>query len=167
MIAVTIALMPLIINLLFSVAKSCAKLTGSGTIQITVAVTIVMKMIERYQIAESILENIRRVLNVPEKGGILGVAENRVVTEFHHDSTGFTTARFYTPDIENLNRVILEWSHRGIAFIGFVHSHSPNRVTLSSTDVRYAEKIKRCCGMSEILMVLYLPSDSSFYHYVL
>ena len=121
----------------------------------------------QYQIAEPILENIRRVIDVPEMGGILGSNENRVVTEFHHDDTGRTTARTYTPDTDKLNKVIREWSQRGITFVGFVHSHPPNRVRLSSVDVRYAKKIKSCCGMSEILMLLYLPSDDSFYQFVL
>lgn len=167
MIAAAIALMPLIVNLLFSAAKSCAKLTGNGTAQITVAVTTVMKMTERYQIAESVLTDISRVLEMPEMGGILGGNENRVVTEFHHDSTGCTTARTYAPDTETLNRVISEWSQRGITFVGFVHSHPPNRNKLSAIDIRYAEKIKRCCGMTKILMLLYLPSEDSFHQFVL
>lgn len=116
----------------------------------------------QYQIAEQILENIRRVIGVPEMGGILGGNENRVVTEFYYDSTGRTTARTYTPDTDKLNEVIREWSQRGITFVGFVHSHPPNRNNLSAVDIRYAEKIKICCGMSKILMLLYLPSEDSF-----
>lgn len=139
----------------------------NGIAQITVAVTTVMKMTEQYQIAEPILENIRRILSIPEMGGILGVHEDGIVTDFHHDSTGRTTARTYTPDTDKLNEVIREWSQRGIIFVGFVHSHPPNRNNLSAVDIRYAEKIKRCCGMSTILMLLYLPSDDSFHQFVL
>lgn len=123
--------------------------------------------ISTFSIAESVLDKIRDVLHTPEMGGILGATENHLVTEFHHDSTGRTTARTYTPDTDKLNEVIRKWSQSGITFVGFVHSHPANRVTLSSVDIRYAEKIKRCCGMSEILMLIYLPSDDSFYQYVL
>ena len=126
-----------------------------------------MKMTERYQIAESVLTDISRVLEMPEMGGILGGNENLVVTAFHHDDTGRTTARTYTPDIDKLNEVIREWSQRGITFVGFVHSHPPNRNKLSAVDIHYAEKIKRCCGMSKILMLLYLPSEDSFHQFVL
>lgn len=120
-----------------------------------------------YDLTESVLRRIRTALTVPETGGILGGNENRVVTEFHHDSTGCTTARTYSPDTETLNRVISEWSQRGITFVGFVHSHPPNRNKLSAVDIRYAEKIKRYCGMTKILMLLYLPSEDSFYQFVL
>lgn len=120
-----------------------------------------------YALTDSVLRRIRTALTVPEMGGILGGNENRVVTEFHHDSTGRTTARTYAPDIDRLNEVIREWSQRGITFVGFVHSHPPNRNNLSAVDIRYAEKIKTCCGMAEILMLLYLPSEDSFHQFVL
>lgn len=122
---------------------------------------------EAYVIAEGVLDRIRQSLRVPETGGILGVNENRLVTEFHFDNTGVTTKRIYVPDTESLNEVIREWSLRGIEFAGFVHAHPPNKKTLSVVDIRYAEKIKRHCALSEILMLLYLPADDSFHQYVL
>ena len=120
-----------------------------------------------YDLTESVLRRIRTALTVPETGGILGGNENLVVTAFHHDDTGRTTARTYTPDTDKLNEVIREWSQRGITFVGFVHSHPSNRNKLSAVDIRYAEKIKSCCGMSKILMLLYLPSEDSFHQFVL
>ena len=120
-----------------------------------------------YSISGAVLDQIRQSLCVPESGGILGINENRVVTEFHHDSTGVTTKRIYVPDTESLNAVIREWNLRGIEFVGFVHSHSAGKKNLSAVDVRCAEKIKRYCALSEVLMLLYLPADESFYQYVL
>ena len=120
-----------------------------------------------YSISGAVLDQIRQSLRVPESGGILGVNENRLVTEFHHDNTGVTTKRIYVPDTESLNAVIRQWSLRGIEFAGFVHAHPPNKKNLSAVDIHYAEKIKKYCALSEILMLLYLPADESFYQYVL
>lgn len=120
-----------------------------------------------YSISDAVRDQIRQSLRIPESGGILGVNENRLVTEFHFDNTGVTTERIYVPDTESLNAVIRQWSLRGIEFAGFVHAHPPNKKTLSAVDIHYAEKIKRCYALSEILMLLYLPADESFHQYVL
>ena len=69
--------------------------------------------------------------------------------------------------IYSLNVVIREWSLRGIEFAGFVHAHPPNKKNLSAVDIHCAEKIKRYCALSEILMLLYLPADDAFHQYVL
>jgi len=120
-----------------------------------------------YSISGAVLDQIRQSLCVPESGGILGVNADCLVTEFHFDNTGVTAKRIYVPDTERLNVVICEWSLRGIKFVGFVHSHSEGKKNLSAVDIHYAEKIKRYCALSEILMLLYLPADESFHQYVL
>lgn len=120
-----------------------------------------------YVIAANVLEEIKAALRLPEMGGILGVRDNRTVTEFYHDNTGKTTARNYTPDIDSLNMVLRDWKRCGIEFVGFVHSHPPNKKTLSNIDIKFAKKIKTHCGMNEILMLIYLPADESFHQYVL
>ena len=123
--------------------------------------------INRYIIANSVLDEIKSTLRFPEMGGILGSNTNKIITDYHHDITGQTTARNYTPDINKLNNVILQWHLHGIEFIGFVHSHSAYKKTLSLVDIRYAEKIKRCCGLTEILMLLFIPNDQSFHQYII
>ena len=120
-----------------------------------------------YFIAANVLEDIKATLTVPETGGILGVRAGRVVSEFYHDSTGTTTERNYIPDIDSLNKVLRDWKRRGIEFVGFVHSHHADNKNLSNVDIKYAKKIKGYCGLSEILMLIYLPEDRTIHQYVL
>ena len=106
---------------------------------------------------------------IPETGGILGVSINdpHTVTAFHFDSTGRTERSTYTPDVGSLNRVIADWAENGIEFVGFVHSHPKEDCKLSKTDIEYADKIKKVCSMSLILMVIYLPDTEEIYPYVI
>ena len=126
-----------------------------------------MQKLQVMTIADSVIRQIGAALTVPETGGILGVRAGRVVSEFHHDSTGTTTARNYIPDTDSLNSVLRDWQRRGIEFVGFVHSHRADKKNLSKLDIRYAEKIKTHCGMSEILMLIYLPDDKTIHKYIL
>ena len=120
-----------------------------------------------YVIAANVLEDIKAALHAPETGGILGAREGRLVTEFHYDSTGTTTARNYIPDTDSLNVVLRDWKRRGIEFVGFVRSHASNKANLSKVDIKYANRIKIHCGLSEILMLIYLPEDRTIHQYVL
>ena len=118
--------------------------------------------INRYIIANSVLDEIKSTLRFPEMGGILGSNTNKIITDYHHDITGQTTARNYTPDINKLNNVILQWHLHGIEFIGFVHSHPKGYKYLSPRDFEYANEIKKACEMSEILMlIIFLKLKSS------
>ena len=123
--------------------------------------------IDRYIIANSVLDEIKSTLRLPEMGGILGSSTNKIITDYYHDITGHTTARNYTPDTNTLNSVIRQWHIRGIYFVGFVHSHSAYKKNLSLIDIRYAEKIKHYCGLTELLMLLFIPNDQSFYQYII
>lgn len=120
-----------------------------------------------YVITDSVVQQIQSVLTTPEMGGILGIDETNTVVKFQFDSTGRSTAHLYIPDVKTLNRVIGEWHNSGIFFIGFVHSHAQGREQLSTCDIRYAEKIKTACGMTEILMLIYLPNKKAFHQYIL
>lgn len=118
-------------------------------------------------LAETVMREIQSKLTMPEMGGILGAYEDRIVTEFHHDSTGITSARNYIPDTDSLNEVLRDWHCQGIKFVGFVHSHHINKKNLSTLDINYAKKIKKYCKLDEVLMVIYLPSDKTFHQHVL
>lgn len=100
-------------------------------------------------------------------GGILGADERGIVTEFYWDNTGITTEKRYTPDVAVLNEVISEWAKASVGFVGFVHSHPSSTFWLSATDTVYAKKIKSVCGMSEVLMLIYIPADGEFFQYVI
>ena len=123
--------------------------------------------ISTYALADSVIKQIQATLTIPESGGILGVREGRTVSEFYYDSTGTTDARNYIPDVDSLNAVLRDWNRRGIKFVGFVHSHPPNKENLSKPDKKYANKIKTHCGMDEILMLIYLPEGKKICQYVL
>ena len=122
---------------------------------------------ETYLITDSVLDEIKSTLRLPEMGGILGSSTNKIITDYYYDITGYTTTMNYTPDIDTLNSVIRQWHIRGIDFIGFVHSHSACKKTLSLVDIRYAEKIKSYCGLTEIFMLLFIPTDQSFHQYII
>ncbi len=106
-------------------------------------------------------------VHAAQPGGILGTKPEYVVAEFYHDRAGATTEKIYIPDTDALNAVIDTWAGHGIRFIGFVHAHPPRKIRLSSIDVHYANKIKKYCRLSEILMVIYIPTEKNFYSYVL
>lgn len=120
-----------------------------------------------YLLDESVLNEIVNTLIQPEMGGILGIDETNTVVKFQFDNTGRSTAHRYIPDVKILNRVIGEWYNSGIFFIDFVHSHAQGREQLSPCDIRYAEKIKTACNMTEILMLIYIPNKKSFHQYIL
>ena len=67
-----------------------------------------------YQIDKAVIDAIKENLRVPEKGGILGIDENRIVTKFYNDSTGITTKLRYIPDVQKLNTVIQNWAKESI-----------------------------------------------------
>ena len=143
-------------------AKFCANWTENGTVRMILAIALN----EKYRIAEYVLKNIRSVLCVPEIGGILGIDNTNTVVKFHYDITGVTHRHNYIPDVDKLNKVINEWAELQIEFIGFVHSHGSGKFNLSSTDIKYAKKIKDFCNIPEILMLLYIPDEDIFYQYI-
>ena len=118
-----------------------------------------------YQIDESVIEEIGKNLILPEMGGILGTAENRIVTKFYYDSTGTTTKTRYIPDVQRLNVVIESWAREGVSFVGYVHTHPKGMEKLSPFDIDYAQLIKKSCNMPEILMVIYIPEEGKIFQY--
>lgn len=122
-----------------------------------------------YQILKEVYTHIQESLHVPETGGILGVNidDENTVTEFYYDKTGKTEKNAYIPDIKVLNNIISEWAERKTEFVGFVHSHPKNHYRLSIPDIEYANKIKKSCGIKQILMMIYLPENQELYQYVI
>ena len=90
---------------------------------------------------------------------------SNIINYFYYDATGISTKKIYIPDTTALNKVIADWHIQGVKFVGFIHSHSEDKKFLSRLDIKYAQKIKSYCSMSEVLMVIYLPADNTFHQY--
>jgi len=80
-------------------------------------------------------------LHPAERGGILGRNEQGIITRFIADPGAITDATTYTPNVERINQEIQKWKSEGISFAGFIHSHPPGVMHLSSADVSYAGTI--------------------------
>ena len=124
-------------------------------------------IIRMYEIDVAVLEEIRQKVYRPEMGGILGINENRIVTEFHFDNLGVTEDHRYIPNIITLNEIICIWQSKQVEFIGFVHSHPKGRNKLSLIDIDCAKRIKESTNMQEILMLLYIPEEEQYHQYVI
>lgn len=78
----------------------------------------------------------------PEHGGILGAGADGSISEFYFDRTGESTADSYTPDVEAINRVLVQdWLPRGVRMVGIVHSHRAGIPAPSCGDVAYGGRI--------------------------
>lgn len=91
----------------------------------------------------------------PESGCILG-AVDEIVCLFEYDR-GFPVLDMatYIPNIDIMNRVILQWESKEIQFCGLAHSHPYGQCTLSSGDIDYINTIMR--AMPSYIAKLYFP----------
>ena len=121
---------------------------------------------DKYEINNCVLKTISYYLIRPEMGGILGVDETNTVVAFCFDKNGTTEENTYFPNVEYLNQVIQNWHENGIYFVGLVHSHPETAINLSEPDLYYASRIKKLCGIKEVLMLLYIPQTHRFFQYV-
>ena len=88
----------------------------------------------------------------PEKGGLLGSADKETITHYYFDVNGKSTEYSYTPNIQELNAILEEWSEEKIYLVGIIHSHNPDFKLPSCMDIEYAERILKS-----------LPSINEFY----
>ena len=111
-----------------------------------------MEIILEKSVYDEIQEHI--ALYPAERGGILGI-RNGYISKFYYDSSAICSFNEYIPDTVNLDLVIDAWSKTDIDFIGFVHSHTPNRKTLSPSDKEYAVKVLEVSPSKLILLESY------------
>ena len=103
------------------------------------------------EVYQQILETIGTLK--PEKGGMLGSTDGKIIDSFVFDKNANTGTAEYSPNTKFLNRVLeAEWSD--VAFKGFVHSHPFNGSELSSADIEYAMRIMRAVSLQELFMPL-------------
>ncbi len=105
------------------------------------------------EIYKNILSNYSSTF--PEQGGIIGQMQGRVVAYYHDsiDSPNYTQA-IYIPNVDNLNRKILEWKNYGISFCGIIHNHPIGEYLLSEADKVFINEIFK---MNDIKIPLYFP----------
>ena len=110
-------------------------------------------------IFDAIKKNI--VLHPAERGGIIGLTNGRI-TSFYYDSQAKCTFNEYVPNTIILDKVIDEWDEKGIEFIGFIHSHTPNRKSLSPSDKEYAVKVLEVFDDLPYLIIGVVGENDSF-----
>ncbi len=88
-----------------------------------------------------------------ETGGILGGSFD-VITEYILDS-GKGEYGKYTPNTKMINKIIFDWSGKGINFHGICHSHYPIGEKLSLADIEYIKRIM--VSVSDVYDYLYFP----------
>ncbi len=103
------------------------------------------------EVYQQILETIGTLK--PEKGGMLGSTDGKIIDCFVFDKNANTGTAEYSPNTKFLNQVLEEeWSD--VSFKGFVHSHPFNGSELSSADIEYAIRIMRAVSLQELFMPL-------------
>ena len=103
------------------------------------------------EVYQQILETIGTLK--PEKGGMLGSTDGKIIDSFVFDKNANTGTAEYSPNTKFLNRVLeAEWSD--VSFKGFVHIHPFNGSELSSADIEYAMRIMRAVSLQELFMPL-------------
>ena len=100
---------------------------------------------------------------IPECGGILGMKKDAVVSEYIFDKGIENSTEYYIPNINTLNKVLIEWSNKNIQFCGMIHSHLFGRNKLSSSDIEYGRQILTSMNMDSIYMLL-IDTDTSSYN---
>ncbi len=118
-----------------------------------------MEIILEKSVYDEIQEHI--ALYPAERGGILGI-RNGCISKFYYDSSAICSFNEYIPDTVNLDLVIDAWSKIDIDFIGFVHSHTPNRKTLSPSDIEYAVKVLEVFDELPYLIIGVIGENKSF-----
>lgn len=102
-----------------------------------------------------------------ETGAVLGGSRAKgLITHVHLDATASLTRTTYSPDINEVNRLLREeWDPMGVEFLGFVHSHPGGYPRPSGGDRVYAERILGALPRLAQLMlpiVQTIPDTGSF-----
>lgn len=118
-------------------------------------------------IQKKVLQNILETFDhaTVESGGIIGRC-GQIIIAFEFD--GGCHSSMYRPNRRRLNKIIEEWSKRGILFAGIVHSH-PNYVNiLSEQDKAFAESIFHSAPFIEKIyfpLIVYRNGHAEMYSY--
>ena len=110
-----------------------------------------------------VYEGIRKYItsHKAERGGIIGYKDSHI-SNFYYDGLATCTFNEYIPNTAVLNGVIDDWDQNGIEFIGFVHSHTPHRKSLSPSDKEYAVKVLEVFDYLPYLIIGVVGENDSF-----
>ena len=90
--------------------------------------------------------------NGREKGGLVFLLENRIVSYFS-DETGVCTESAYRPDVSSLRRAIKSGAEKGYTEFAFIHCH-PDHEPISSADIEWLRSFLRLNKLDDIKMFL-------------
>lgn len=94
---------------------------------------------DHLKVPYGIYRRILETLDVPEKGGVLGMKDNTLCHYFFDEKS--RDPRCYRPTVPDVNRQVNLWlQEEGVRFCGFIHSHPPVHKTLSACDLLAAER---------------------------
>lgn len=103
----------------------------------------------------------------PEAGGIIGGKEMKVCL-WKYDMGYSERGCLYSPNVNFLNEVIVEWIEKGYDFMGILHVHFGGSKNLSDGDKKYIEKIMK--AMPNSIEKLYFPivvqPEKQFFSYI-
>lgn len=86
----------------------------------------------------------------PERGGVLGARADGLICAYYFDQTSEHDTHSYSPDIEQINRVLTEeWAPKQIYLAGIIHSHTPSFPFPSCGDLAYGKELLRSIGRDE------------------
>lgn len=118
------------------------------------------------RMTSAVLNQIRETLGKlpPEHGGVLGMDQNGVISAYHFDADGASTATGYSPNVDSINRVLADdWMPRGTLMAGIVHSHAPGLDAPSCMDVGYGVRILQALDtVDRFYLPIVTTSDDGF-----
>lgn len=98
-----------------------------------------------------------------EQGGILGVDQQGILTEFYHDRDAQLDESSYTPNSTAIENKIEQWRNDGITFFGLVHTHI-HMPRLSRSDLVYTKRLLECNpNMEKVVMGLLVKGELRMY----
>ena len=97
----------------------------------------------------------------PETGGLLGSHHGIIDTICIDRSCAFKEKAVYVPNVQYLNRQLLNWQKCGINFEGIFHSHPTNSPELSQDDKAYIQTIMQAMPLhfNKLYFPVILPGE--------
>lgn len=117
---------------------------------------------DQLKVPYGIYTQILDTLDVPEKGGVLGMRGD-ILSHYFFDKKSIDP-HCYRPTVSDVNREVNQWlKEKGVHFCGFIHSHPPMHKKLSPCDLVAAERNLLLNGLPYLYMGLLVEKDLLFF----